>query len=259
MNILLFAPGLLLLLISKFGISKTPVYLSICAVIQVSRLFENIILNHFEGYNDSFLFQVLLGLPFLLVNPVAYMTRSFDVGRQFMFKWTVNWRFLGAELFSHPLRAGAGPQPDGRPPAHAAARLPLALPAPARHQAARQPVALQQDHPVAGRVDSQRKHRVLRLQLHDVRVAAAAARSRAAESGGARGSGRAGRLGRGAHQFRRPRLRHHRESVEALTAQQNPQRAAAAAVHGAASGARQNRGGERKWRGAGGERREQTE
>ena len=48
---------------------------------------------------DPCLFQLLLGLPFLLVNPLGYVMRSFDVGRQFLFKWTVNWRFLGPELF----------------------------------------------------------------------------------------------------------------------------------------------------------------
>lgn len=43
--------------------------------------------------------QLLLGLPFLLENPVGYMSRAFDLGRQFMFKWTVNWRFLPEWFF----------------------------------------------------------------------------------------------------------------------------------------------------------------
>lgn len=46
-----------------------------------------------------FLPQLLLGLPFLLDNPVGYVSRAFDLGRQFMFKWTVNWRFLPEWLF----------------------------------------------------------------------------------------------------------------------------------------------------------------
>jgi len=41
----------------------------------------------------------VLGLPFLLVNPVGYVDRSFELGRQFLFKWTVNWRFLPEEIF----------------------------------------------------------------------------------------------------------------------------------------------------------------
>ncbi|KAI4810230.1 hypothetical protein KUCAC02_019071 [Chaenocephalus aceratus] len=76
MNVLLFAPGLLFLLISEFGLIRTIPKLSLCAGI-----------------------QLLLGLPFLLENPVGYMSQAFDLGRQFMFKWTVNWRFLPEWLF----------------------------------------------------------------------------------------------------------------------------------------------------------------
>ncbi|KAG2462260.1 ALG3 mannosyltransferase, partial [Polypterus senegalus] len=43
--------------------------------------------------------KVLLGLPFLLENPSGYLSRSFDLGRQFLFKWTVNWRFLPEDVF----------------------------------------------------------------------------------------------------------------------------------------------------------------
>ncbi|RXN05311.1 dol-P-Man:Man(5) c(2)-PP-Dol alpha-1,3-mannosyltransferase [Labeo rohita] len=43
--------------------------------------------------------QLVLGLPFLLVNPVGYVSRAFDLGRQFLFKWTVNWRFLPEDVF----------------------------------------------------------------------------------------------------------------------------------------------------------------
>ncbi|KAM6062936.1 dol-P-Man:Man(5)GlcNAc(2)-PP-Dol alpha-1,3-mannosyltransferase [Chlamydotis macqueenii] len=76
MNILLFAPGLLFLLLQRFGLLGCIPKLCICALL-----------------------QVILGLPFLLVNPVGYLTRSFDLGRQFQFKWTVNWRFLPEEVF----------------------------------------------------------------------------------------------------------------------------------------------------------------
>ncbi|NXX85230.1 ALG3 mannosyltransferase, partial [Urocolius indicus] len=76
MNILLFAPGLLFLLLQRFGLLGCIPKLCICALL-----------------------QVVLGLPFLLVNPVGYLTRSFDLGRQFQFKWTVNWRFLPEEVF----------------------------------------------------------------------------------------------------------------------------------------------------------------
>lgn len=45
--------------------------------------------------------QVVLGLPFLLENPIGYLSRSFDLGRQFLFQWTVNWRFLPEAIFLH--------------------------------------------------------------------------------------------------------------------------------------------------------------
>ncbi|XP_072722762.1 dol-P-Man:Man(5)GlcNAc(2)-PP-Dol alpha-1,3-mannosyltransferase [Ciconia boyciana] len=78
MNILLFAPGLLFLLLQRFGLLGCIPKLCICALL-----------------------QVILGLPFLLVNPVGYLTRSFDLGRQFQFRWTVNWRFLPEEVFQN--------------------------------------------------------------------------------------------------------------------------------------------------------------
>lgn len=78
MNILLFAPGLLFLLLTQFGFRGALPKLGICAVL-----------------------QVVLGLPFLLKNPIGYLSRSFDLGRQFLFRWTVNWRFLPEALFLH--------------------------------------------------------------------------------------------------------------------------------------------------------------
>ncbi|XP_042524648.1 dol-P-Man:Man(5)GlcNAc(2)-PP-Dol alpha-1,3-mannosyltransferase isoform X3 [Dipodomys spectabilis] len=78
MNVLLFAPGLLFLLLTQFGFRGALPKLSICAAL-----------------------QVVLGLPFLLENPIGYLSRSFDLGRQFLFRWTVNWRFLPEAFFLH--------------------------------------------------------------------------------------------------------------------------------------------------------------
>ena len=78
MNVLLFSPGLLVLLIMRHGWRGTLPLLSLCALI-----------------------QLVLALPFLYTNPFGYITRSFDLGRQFFFKWTVNWRFLPEWLFLH--------------------------------------------------------------------------------------------------------------------------------------------------------------
>ncbi|MCJ1472295.1 dolichyl-P-Man:Man(5)GlcNAc(2)-PP-dolichol alpha-1,3-mannosyltransferase [Lambiella insularis] len=43
--------------------------------------------------------QTLLAIPFLPSNAKGYMSRAFDFSRQFLFKWTVNWRFVGEEMF----------------------------------------------------------------------------------------------------------------------------------------------------------------
>lgn len=78
MNILLFAPAILLLYIVNLGYANTFKQLSICAAI-----------------------QLILGAPFLLTYPVEYMKGSFDFGRIFEHKWTVNYRFLPIEIFQH--------------------------------------------------------------------------------------------------------------------------------------------------------------
>ncbi|GAM21177.1 hypothetical protein SAMD00019534_043520 [Acytostelium subglobosum LB1] len=76
MNLLLFAPALLLLLLQTYGVAKTVPRLAICAIV-----------------------QVLLGVPFLMRNPVGYVARAFEFSRQFMYKWTVNWRFVPVDVF----------------------------------------------------------------------------------------------------------------------------------------------------------------
>ena len=43
--------------------------------------------------------QLTLAFPFLPVNARGYIGRSFQLDRQFFFKWTVNWRFVGEETF----------------------------------------------------------------------------------------------------------------------------------------------------------------
>nr|SVE92972.1 EOG090X04XE [Moina brachiata] len=80
MNILLFAPALLVAYITTQGYYGTFKQLSICAGI-----------------------QLLLGAPFLVGNPVAYIVGSFNLGRVFLYEWTVNWRFLPEEIFINPI------------------------------------------------------------------------------------------------------------------------------------------------------------
>jgi alpha-1,3-mannosyltransferase len=80
MNVLLFAPGLLYLLVQaspKWTIPR----LAIC------------------GFT-----QLIVGAPFLLRHPVSYLRKAFELDRIFFFKWTVNFRFLPEDVFlSKPL------------------------------------------------------------------------------------------------------------------------------------------------------------
>ncbi|KAI1876672.1 uncharacterized protein JN550_000744 [Neoarthrinium moseri] len=51
--------------------------------------------------------QIATANPFLLQNPMGYLSRAFELSRQFLFKWTVNWRFVGEETFlSRPFALG---------------------------------------------------------------------------------------------------------------------------------------------------------
>ena len=43
--------------------------------------------------------QIILAFPFLPTNWQGYLGRAFEFSRQFLFKWTVNWRFVGEETF----------------------------------------------------------------------------------------------------------------------------------------------------------------
>eukprot|EP01103_Thecamoeba_quadrilineata_P014516 TRINITY_DN4345_c0_g2_i1.p1 TRINITY_DN4345_c0_g2~~TRINITY_DN4345_c0_g2_i1.p1 ORF type:complete len:422 (+),score=25.32 TRINITY_DN4345_c0_g2_i1:26-1291(+) len=76
MNVLLFAPALGLIMVKVLGWRRTIPRLFLCAMI-----------------------QVCVATPFLEVNPVSYFHKSFEFGRAFMFKWSVNWQFLGEEIF----------------------------------------------------------------------------------------------------------------------------------------------------------------
>lgn len=77
MNMLLYAPGILLvLLLGTSGVQQTAICLSICAGI-----------------------QLLLGLPFLTTYPIEYLSRAFDLNRTFEYQWTVNFRFLPEDIF----------------------------------------------------------------------------------------------------------------------------------------------------------------
>lgn len=78
MNCLLFAPAILVLYLTNLGIVKAMFQLFLCGVI-----------------------QLVLGAPFLMTYPIEYLKGSFDLGRIFEHKWTVNYRFLPRNIFEN--------------------------------------------------------------------------------------------------------------------------------------------------------------
>ena len=75
MNILLFVPGIYLILSRSVGLFKGTLYLLIMP-----------------------LAQVVIGLPFILHNADSYFKKAFEFDRQFLFKWSVNWNYLGERV-----------------------------------------------------------------------------------------------------------------------------------------------------------------
>ncbi|KAL6214863.1 hypothetical protein ACLB2K_014295 [Fragaria x ananassa] len=76
MNVLLYAPPLLLLMLKAMDISGV-----------ISALF------------GAALVQILLGLPFIMSHPVAYISRAFNLGRVFIHFWSVNFKFVPEPIF----------------------------------------------------------------------------------------------------------------------------------------------------------------
>ncbi|KAH8117363.1 glycosyltransferase family 58 protein [Phellopilus nigrolimitatus] len=82
MSVLLHIPGLLIILWQRRGIYQTVLHVLLMVI-----------------------FQVVLGWPFLSEYPRQYLVGAFDLSRMFLFKWTVNWRFVGEDAFLSPLWA----------------------------------------------------------------------------------------------------------------------------------------------------------
>ncbi|KAI0511759.1 hypothetical protein KFK09_012391 [Dendrobium nobile] len=76
MNVLLFAPPLLLLMLKALSVKGILSCLLSAALV-----------------------QVVLGLPFLLLYPKAYISRAFNLGRVFIHFWSVNFKFVPEEIF----------------------------------------------------------------------------------------------------------------------------------------------------------------
>eukprot|EP00949_MAST-11_sp_MAST-11-sp1_P004226 g4226.t1 len=80
MNVLLFAPALLVLLLQRGrGITFAIQRIAICAAL-----------------------QFVLAVPFLMHDPVAYISGALRGFGDLKYKWTVNWKFLSEDIFFSP-------------------------------------------------------------------------------------------------------------------------------------------------------------
>ena len=76
MSILLYLPGLLVILFKRKGLLSTMVRMVVLVMT-----------------------QILFAIPFLREDAWAYAQSAFNLGRVFLYKWTVNWRFIGEDVF----------------------------------------------------------------------------------------------------------------------------------------------------------------
>ncbi|KAL2540507.1 Dol-P-Man:Man(5)GlcNAc(2)-PP-Dol alpha-1 [Abeliophyllum distichum] len=76
MNVLLYAPPLLLLMLKAMDI-----------------------IGVISALAGAALVQIVLGLPFLLSHPIAYISKAFDLGRVFIHFWSVNLKFVPEPVF----------------------------------------------------------------------------------------------------------------------------------------------------------------
>jgi len=79
MSVLLYLPGLLVILFKSRGLLAS--------------------LRHMATIAFS---QTLFALPFLMRHWRSYLKYSFDLSRVFLYKWTVNWRFVDERTFLSP-------------------------------------------------------------------------------------------------------------------------------------------------------------
>lgn len=79
MNILLFAPAFALVFYEELGLVKS-----------------------IKNAAIALTTQLVLAAPFLYTDPLGYLRGAFNLGRVFLHKWTVNWRFLDEETFVSP-------------------------------------------------------------------------------------------------------------------------------------------------------------
>lgn len=76
MNVLLYAPPLLLLMVKAMDI-----------------------VGVISALAGAALVQILIGLPFILSHPASYISKAFNLGRVFIHFWSVNFKFVPEDIF----------------------------------------------------------------------------------------------------------------------------------------------------------------
>ena len=84
MNVLLYAPGLLVVLLCVGGIAFAAKLIALCALV-----------------------QVVIASPFLYSDAVSYVTRAFNLGRAFDHINSINWRWLPHDVFASKYFSGS--------------------------------------------------------------------------------------------------------------------------------------------------------
>ena len=79
MSIILYLPGLLVILFKRRGLIASLRHITTIAIT-----------------------QILIALPFLWQYWRSYWAYAFDLSRVFLYKWTVNWRFVDERTFLSP-------------------------------------------------------------------------------------------------------------------------------------------------------------
>ena len=85
MSMLLVLPAAGAIVLQGHGTSEAAFIGAFCGMVQMAASFPFVVNG--EGWH--------------------YISRAFDLGRKFLFKWTVNWRFVGQEVFESNAFAGS--------------------------------------------------------------------------------------------------------------------------------------------------------
>lgn len=96
MSLLLALPAVGIVLFQALGVQRAVRQALLMGQLQVGIIMDWVSLEANHGR------QVVLALPFLPTNAIGYLSHAFEFTRQFLYKWTVNWRFVGEDIFLSP-------------------------------------------------------------------------------------------------------------------------------------------------------------